>query len=206
MVVHGSTRGVRDDYGRRARAREDIRERRGRRMREVQDHALLDQPVDEPGAELRQPTGLCDPVSKRVATVPRQRRHPDAELPEDVRRPHFVAELLDALQGQDEADLLASLDWFEIVHRAHGDDAIRRLTCRSHERRRLPECLPESSLRLPVQGDEDRAHLEADAAGGKERKPGLREDIRLTEPMLAVGEFEQEIGMSVGEHRADHRS
>ena len=127
MVVNRAASGMRDDHRRVTDSREDISKRRGRRMREVEDHAELDQPIDEPRAELRQPTGLGGAVRVGVAAVPRQRRHPDAQLPERVRRPHLVAELLDTLQRQEEADPLASLDGSEVGGGAHSNDAIRVL-------------------------------------------------------------------------------
>lgn len=201
MIVHGSTRGVRDENRRIAGPREDIRERRCRCMREVEDHAKLHEPIDEPLAEQRQPACFGCAVRVRVAAVPRQRRHPCAELPERVSRPHLVAELLYALQREEKADLLAAFHGVEFGSAANRDDAIRVLVRRPRERGRLRQGLAERPFRLLVQNHEDRAHLQPDAARGKEREPGLREDVRLTEPVLAVRELQQKVGVGVGEHR-----
>ena len=68
------------------------------------------------------------------------------------------------------------------------------------ERRRLAERVPQRALRLVLERDEDRADLEPDAARLEERQPRPREDIRLSQPVLPVGELHQQIGVGVREH------
>ena len=51
MVVDGPAGGVRADDGRAADALDDLRERRGRRVGEIEDHAELDELVHEGAAE-----------------------------------------------------------------------------------------------------------------------------------------------------------
>ena len=149
--------------------------------------------------------GLAEAVRERVATIPGERHHAHAELPEDVRDPWVVAQRLDAFEREHEPDSVAALDRVEI-RAASAPPATRSgfsrtawwsaVTWRSASRRR--------SLRLELELDEDRADLQADAAGLEQRQPRLREDVRLAEPVLAVRELQQQVGVGVGEQPADY--
>ena len=93
------------------------------------------------------------------------------ELPEEVGAPELVAERLDALEREHQADSLAALDEVEVGSRPHRHDPIRVLAHGAMERGRLAERRAERSLGLPLELDEDRADLKADAAGFEERQP-----------------------------------
>ena len=83
----------------------------------------------------------------------------------------------------------------------HREDAIRVLAHGAMERGRLPECVPERALRLALELDEDRAHLQADAARLEQRQPRPPEDVLLAEPVLAVRKLQEQIVVGVGDHR-----
>ena len=85
-------------------------------MREVEDHAEPDQPVDELASEPREPaaTVLRRPVRERVPAIPRQAGHPNAQRVEDLRRPGLDAEALDPLEREQQPDPLAGLDGVEV--------------------------------------------------------------------------------------------
>ena len=59
---------------------------------------------------------------------------------------------------------------------------------------------------MSLQLDEDRAHLEPDAARLEQREPRPGERLALAEAELAVAELEQEIEMRVGDHVAESRA
>ena len=63
-----------------------------------------------------------------------------------------------------------------------------------------PSACRSVALRLVLERDEDRADLEPDAARLEERQPRPREDIRLSQPVLSVGELHQQIGVGVRDH------
>ena len=143
-------------------------------------------------------------VRERVAPVPGQPGHPQAELPEEVGCRDLVAERLDALEGEHQPDPLAALDRVEIRLRPHRQDALGVLAHGVVESGHLAERLAQAPLRLELELDEDRADLKADAAGLEQRQPRLREHVRLAEPVLAVRELQQQVGVSVGEQPADY--
>ena len=169
-------------------------------MGEVEDHAELDEPVDERSAEAGQSTVLGGAVGVRVAAVPGQPRHPNAELPERLGGPELVTELLDALEGEHQADLLAPLDGLEIVGGAYLQHPVAVLAHGAEEARRLTERLAEGSLRLSLELDEDRADLQPDASGLEQRQPGAAERARLAEAELAVAELEEQVDVGVRDH------
>ena len=110
--------------------------------------------------------------------------------------------MLDALEREHKADLLAALDRVEIAGRAYLQHPLTVLVHRSEEAGRLSKRLSEGSLWLPFELDEDGADLEPDAACLEQRQPGVRERPSFAEPELAVGEVEEQIEMGVGDHGA----
>ena len=181
---------------------EHLRENAARGVREVEDHAERDEAVDELTAEPRQASALFGgPVGERVPAVPRQPGHADAEGMEDIRGPRLHAEALHALEGEQEPDALAGLDRVEVGGGRHLHHAVGVLPQRVVERRDHRQRLAQRALRLHAHVDVDGAHLEADSAALEEREPGIREDLRLAEPALAVGELHQEVDVGVGDHR-----
>ena len=169
-------------------------------MRKVEDDAQRDQLVHERAAEPRQPSVLRGPVRERVAAVPGQPGHPHPELPERLRRPELVAELLDALEREHEPDPVAGREPVEVGGRPHLHDPLRVFRNGAVEAGRLAERLAEGPLGLAFELDEDRADLQADAAGLEQRQPGAGERALLAEAELAVGELEQEVEMAVRDH------
>ena len=121
------------------------------------------------------PAVLGRAVGERVAAVPRQPGHADPELPERLRRPGLVAELLDALERQHQADPLTAHDAVEVGGRPHLEHAVGVLADGPQETGRLAERLAQRALRLALELDEDRAHLQSDAAGLEQGQPGARE-------------------------------
>ena len=177
---------VRADHRSAVQPREDLGERGRRGVREVEDDAELDEPVDESAPEAREPTVFRGSVGVRVATVPGQPGHPDAELPERLGRPELVAELLDAFEREHQPDSLAPLDGVEVGGRADLQRPVAVLADGAEEAGRLAERLAERSLRLAVELDEDRADLQPDAAGFEQGQPGAGEGVGLADAELAV--------------------
>ena len=191
--VRADDRGARDPL-------DDLGERRRRRMREVEDHPEPDELVDERAAEAREAAVLRRAVRERVAAVPRQPGHPDAELPERLRRPELVAELLDTLERQHQPDPLAALDGVEVGGRANLQHAVGVLAHRAQQARRLAEGLAQRSLRLALELDEDGADLQADAAGLEQGQPRPGKGASLAVAELAVAELEQQVEVGVRDH------
>ena len=175
VVVDGPAGGVRADHRGTAGPGDDLGERRRRRVGEVEDHAEPDERVDERAPEAGEATVLDGTVGERVAAVPRQPGHAHPELPERLGGPDLVAELLDALERQHQADPLASRDGLEVGRRPDLEHAVGALAGGPQETGRLAECLAQGALRLALELDEDRAHLQADAAGLEQRQPRARE-------------------------------
>ena len=126
-VVHGAAAAVRAEHGRAGRALEHLRERATGRVREVEHDAERDEAVDELAAEPRQAAAVLGrAVRERVAAVPGEPRHADAELVEEVGGPGLDAELLDALEREQQPDPLAGVDRVEVGGRPHLDDALAR--------------------------------------------------------------------------------
>ena len=143
-----------------------------RRVREVEDHPELDELVDECAPEPREAAVLGGAVGEGIAAVPRQPRHPHAELPERLGRPDLVAELLDTFERQHQPESLAPLDGVEVGGRSDLQHPVGVLAHGAEKARRLAERLAQRSLGLALELDEDRAHLEPDAAGLEQRQPG----------------------------------
>ena len=129
-------------------ARDDRRLRRGLehvgegplgRVREVEDHSQRGEPADELSAEAGETAvgGLAEAVRERVATIPGERHHAHAELPEDVRNPWVVAQRLDAFEREHEPDSV--VEGVQIACRANDHHVVRRLACRAVERLHLRE-------------------------------------------------------------------
>ncbi len=51
-----------------------------------------------------------------------------------------------------------------------------------------------------LERDEDGADLEPDPARLEERQPRPREDVALSEPVLAMSELHEQVGVGVGDH------
>jgi hypothetical protein len=64
--------------------------------------------------------------------------------------------------------------------------------------------MPERPLRLLLERDEDRAHLQPDSARLEERQPRPLEDVGLSETVLAVRKLQQQIGVGVRDHVRDY--
>ena len=56
---------------------------------------------------------------------------------------------------------------------------------------------------MDTEVDPDRAHLQANPTRVEKREPRLREDVRLSQAPLAVGELQQQIDVKVGNHLGD---
>ena len=202
-LVDGAAGSVGAEHRRAAGALEDLGVGAARGVREVEDHAQLDEPVDELASEAGEAAALLGgAVGERVAAVPRQPRHADAEGVEDVGRPRLDAEALDAFEREEQADPLAGLHGVEVGRRRHLDDAVGVLGDRAVERRDHRERLPQRALGLHDDVDVHGAHLQPDAALLEEREPGRREHVRLAEPALAVRELEQQVDVRVRDHGA----
>ena len=205
-VVQRATPAVRVEHRGAAGTLEHLGERAAGRVREIEHDAEPDESVDELATEPRQAAALLrGAVREGIAAVPGEADHADAELVKDVGRPRLDAELLDALQREHEPDPLAGLDRVEVGRRAHVGDPLPVLAERAVERGDLPERLAQRALGLHGDVDVDRAHLQPDTARLELRQPRTREDVALAEPVLAVGELEQEIGVRVGDHVGDPR-
>ena len=205
MVVDRPAGRVGADHGSTGSPRDDLVERRRRGVGEVEDHPELDELVDERPAEPREPAVLGGAVGEGVAAVPGQPRHAHAELPERLGGPGLVAELLDAFEREHQPDPLAALDRVEVGGRPDLDDPLGVLADGAEQARRLAERLAERALGLPLELDEDRAHLQPDAAGLEQRKPRARERARLAEAQLAVAELEEQVEMGVRDHAGSLR-
>ncbi len=179
---------------------DDLGERPGRGVGEIEDHPEPDELVDERAAEPREAAVLDGAVGERVAAIPAQPRHPHAELPERLGGPELVAELLDALERQHQPDPLAPLDGVEVGGGANLQQSVGALAHGAQEARRLAERLAQRAFRLALELDEDGADLEADTAGFEQREPGARERPALAEAELAVAELEQQVEVSVRNH------
>ncbi len=170
-------------------------------MREIEDHAEFLEARQQPPPEAGEPAVVGGAVRERVAPVPGEPGHPQPELPEEVGRRNLVSERLDSLEGEHQADPLASLDHVEIRLRPHQQHALGVLAHGVVEGGDLTERLAQRPLGLELEVDVDGADLQADTAGFEQRQPCLREHVRLAEPVLAVGELQQQVGMGVGEQR-----
>lgn len=86
--MHGSTARMGDENGVLPRQVESAVEGAGRRVREVEDHPQLRQPLDDPRPELTQTSvvDLSDTVSSQIAPIPRKRRRFALRAPSRRRR------------------------------------------------------------------------------------------------------------------------
>ena len=202
-VVDGPAAAVRAEDRRAGRPLEQLGVDTARRVREVEHDAELDEPVDQLAPEAREPAAVLGrAVGERVPAVPGEARHPDAERVEDVRGPGLDAEALDALEREHQPQPLARLDAGEVGSVAHLEDAVGVLGDRAVERRHHRQRLAQRPLGLHGDVDVDRADLEADAALLEQREPRPREDVRLAEPALAVGELHEQVDVGVRDHAA----
>ena len=187
-------------------ARDDRRLRRGLehlgegplgRMREVEDHSQRGEPADEPSAEAGQTAvgGLAEAVRERVATVPGERHHAHAELPEDVRDPWVVAQRLDAFEREHDPD--SAVEGVQIVCRPNDHHVVRTLACRAVERLHLRERAAQGELGEVFELDKDRAHLHPDAARAQLRQPVRRERLLL---VGAKRQLEEQVVVCVDDH------
>ncbi len=105
-LVHGSTARMGDENGVLPRHVESAVKGAGRRMREVEDHPQLRQPLDDPRPELTQTSvvDLSDTVSSQIAPIPRKADDSRSELPVDVGEVRIVAERLRPLHREHQAD------------------------------------------------------------------------------------------------------
>ena len=165
-----------------------------------------DELVDERPAQPREPAVLGSAVGERVAPVPRQPRHAHPELPERLGRPRLVAELLDALEREHQPDPLAALDRVEVGCRPDLHNPLGALADGTEQAGRLAERLAERALGLPLELDEDRAHLQPDAAGLEQGEPRPGERARFAEAQLAVAELEQQVEVGVRDHAGSLRA
>ena len=156
--------------------------------------------------EPREPAVLGGAVGEGVAAVPRQPRHAHAELPERLGGPHLVAELLDALEREHQPDPLAALDRVEVGCRPNLHNPLGILADGTEQAGRLAERLAERALGLALELDEDRAHLQPDAAGLEQGQPRPGERARLAEAQLAVAELEQQVEVGVRDHAGSLRA
>ena len=145
MVVDGAAGGVRADHRSASDPREDLGERGRRRVGEIEDHAELDEPVDERAPEAGEPAVLGGAVGVRVAAVPGEPRHAHAELPERLggpelvrrtaRRPRARASARSARPARPRRDRRQSRTWSDpVAVLAHGTEEARRLTERLAQR------------------------------------------------------------------------
>ena len=194
------------DHRRTGGARDDLVERRRRGVGEIEDHPEPDELVDERPAQPRQPAVLGSAVGERVAAVPGQPGHAHAELPERLGRPRLVAELLDAFEREHQPDPLAALDRIEVGRRPDLHDPLGALADGTEQAGRLAERLAERALGLPLELDEDRAHLQPDAAGLEQGEPRPGEGARFAEAQLPVAELEQQVEVGVRDHAGSLRA
>ena len=103
---------------------------------------------------------------------------------------------------EQQPDPLAGLDAVEIRRGLDLHDPVAVLAHRPVERGDERERLAQRALRLHRDVHVDRADLEPDATLLEERQPRAREDVRLAEPPLAVGELHQQVDVRVGDHAA----
>ena len=148
VVVHRAARRVADDDRRLRRAFEDVQVRLRPGVGEVEDQTELDAEVDQLPAQLAQASGagLCRTVGEWVAPIPRQRQHPDAQLPHRLRDPRVVAERLGSFEREHQPDALAAFDGGQVGLLPHRDDAVCVLPDGAVERGDLPEALPGGRL------------------------------------------------------------
>ena len=202
-LVDGAAAGMRDADAAGVGLQALVEEPR-RGVREVEDHAQLREARQQPPPEPGEAAVVGGAVRERVAPVPGQPGHPQAELPEEVGCRDLVPERLDPLEGEHQPDPLAALDRVEVRLRPHREDALGVLAHRVLESGHLAERLAQAPLGLELELDEDRADLQADVAGLEQRQPRLCEDVRLAEPVLAVCELQQQVGVSIGEQALDY--
>ena len=119
-------------------------------------------------------------VGERVATIPRQSRHAHPELPERLGRPQLVAELLHALERQQQPDPLPGGDRLDVPGGSNLGRAVRVLAHGAQQAGRLAEGLAQGAFGLSLELDEDRADLEADTAGFEQRRPARTTRPRRT--------------------------
>ena len=141
VVVDAEAACVRDAHPPLVRVEALVVELR-RRVRQVEHDLALREHGQQRAAEPREPALIRGAVGVRVPPVPRQPRHAQAQLPEDVGTPELVAERLDALEREHQADPLAALDEIEVGSSPHRHDSIRIFAHGAMERGGLAERIP----------------------------------------------------------------